>query len=163
MRDVLDRFLVVGRVLNSSIREIKLPHGTSRYGPARLPPLRADSEVLNYSLQLMSGRVCPVEEILSKQPDLRVLRDPPSLVGRRVRYVLMFHLDPGNSQVRRCKVRAYAWTVPPSVHLELEALDKGMSAFFAQTVFDLAKRHFEQGDPNQIRSGGAVPPMQPFL
>jgi hypothetical protein len=105
--------------------------------------------------------VSPVEDILSKQPDLRVLRDPPSLIGQRVRYVLMFHLDPGDAKVQRCKVRAYSWTFPSL--REVESLDKNMSALFAQTVFNLAKRDFETGDPNEIRARGQNPPSQPFL
>lgn len=117
-------------------------------------------EALTYRLQLMGGRVCPVEGILSRQPDLRVLRDPPSLEGQRVRYVLVFHLDPGNATVRRCKVRAYAWTVP-SLCSQFEMLDKGVSALLAETIFEMAKEDFERGDPDKLRARKANPSLQP--
>lgn len=101
--------------------------------------------------EFMKGRVCPVEDILSRQPDLRVLRDPPSLVGQRVRYVLLFHLEPGSTSVRRCKVRAYAWT-DPTLCARLESLHKEVSAIFAETVFEEAKEDFEKSDPNEMRT-----------
>jgi len=110
------------------------------------------------TFQLMNGRVRPVEDILSKQPDLRVLRDPPSLMGQRVRYVLVFNLDPSNATVRRCKVRAYAWTVPLLLST-LETLDKTMSMLFAETIFEVAKEDFDNSDPDDVRARGADPPL----
>jgi len=108
------------------------------------------------SFEFMEGRVCPIADILSRQPGLRVLRDPPGLVGQRVRYVLLFHLDPGSKDVRRCKVRAYAWT-DPCLTPRLEALNKEMSALFARTIFNVAKENFKTSDPNEIRAGGVNP------
>lgn len=139
-----------GCVWRLSIQEIKLPPEASRYyGPLGLS--LSSAEVLIYRFQFMDGRVCHVDDILSRQPDLRVLRDPPTLAGQRVRYVILFHLEPGNASVRRCKVRAYAWTVP-SLGARLEMMDKQMSAMLAQSVFAVAKRDFENSDPNEIRA-----------
>lgn len=99
---------------------------------------------------MICGKVCSIEHILSKQPNLRVLRDPPpSLEGKRVRYVLIFHLDPENSSVQRCKVRAYAWTIP-SFPAILRRLDKTLSTIVAETVYSVAKKQFEQDDPKEI-------------
>jgi len=119
------------------------------------------SKIPSRCFELTGGSVSPVEDILSKQPNLRVLRDPPSLIGQRVRYVLVFHLDPGNQSVRRCKVRAYAWTVPSLCCLE--SLDKRMSAFFAETVFEVAKMDFENADPDQVRARGSDGSLQLFF
>jgi len=115
-----------------------------------------DSDLL---FQLISGRVCPVEEILSKQPGLKVLRDPPSLAGQRVRFVMMFRFDPGNTAITRCKVRAQAWT-DPSLHLG-SPVDKVTSMFLAESVFDAAKVHFEKSDPDKIRAGDVRNALQP--
>lgn len=103
------------------------------------------------TFEFMNGRVCPVEGILSKQPNLRVLQDPPSLVGQRVRYVLLFHLEPESSEVQRCKVRAYAWT-DRTLCSRLETLNSNMSSTLAKTVFDVAKEDFENGDPKEMRA-----------
>lgn len=131
------------------IRSFKVPHSrvTVPY-----------SEVLTDCFQFMGGRVSSVEEILSRQPDLRVLRDPPSLVGQRIRYVLLFHLDPEDSEVTRCKLRAYAWT-DPSLCLKLQLMNPMVSTMLAQTVFDEAKKDFEERDPNEIRSRGRNPSL----
>lgn len=104
------------------------------------------------TFEFVNGRVCSVEDILSKQPNLKVLQDPPSLVGHRIRYVLMFHLDPGDAQVQRFKVRAYAWT-NPMICSKLEEVDKDISSFLAQTVFDEAKEDFEKRDPHAPKTG----------
>jgi len=100
----------------------------------------------------MDGRVCAVEGILSRQPELKVLRDPPSLTGQRVRCVIVFHFDSENTTVARCKVRAQAWT-DPSLHMRLP-VDREMSAILAQSVFHVAKVDFETKDPDTLRAGG---------
>jgi len=111
------------------------------------------------SFELTESRVCLVENILSRQPQLRVLRDPPSLAGRRVRYVLLFHLDPeSNAGVRRCKVRAQAWT-DPALHSR-HLMDKVVSVMLANSVFSAAKANFEKGDPDEVRAGGVGVVMQ---
>jgi len=111
------------------------------------------------AFELMEGRISPVQDILSRQPNLRVLRDPPTLTGQRVRYVLVFHLDPGDANIRRCKVRAYAWTVP-SLRSTLETLDKRVSKIFAETVFRAAKEDFEKSNPDALRARGVDAPLE---
>ncbi|KAF9644762.1 hypothetical protein BDM02DRAFT_872609 [Thelephora ganbajun] len=114
------------------------------------------------SFEFMNGRVCAIEEILSRQPELKVLRDPPSLVGQRVHYVMAFYFDPANTKISRCKIRAQAWT-DPSIGSRWHLLDKEISAFLAMKVFDLAKSDFEKGDPNKMRAGEVEPFLQLML
>lgn len=106
--------------------------------------------------------MCLIEDILSKQPNLRVLHDPPGLAGQRVRYVLLFHLDPESKDVRRCKVRAYAWTVR-SLSSRLAVLDKDLSALFAGNIFDVARENFKNGNPNELRDRGENLSLQSLL
>ena len=104
----------------------------------------------------MVGRVCTVEEILSRQPNLKVLRDPPTLAGQRVRCVLTFHYIPEQASVTMCKVRAQAWT-DPSLNERWGSLDKEMSSLFAENIFDVVKTQFAKGDPDKIRAGEVNP------
>jgi len=119
------------------------------------------SKIPARSFELMKGQVCPVEAILSRQPDLKVLRDPPSLAGQRVRCVMVFHLDIENATVARCKVRAQAWT-DPSLHLRCP-VDKETSMMLAKSVFNVAKADFEESDPDEIRAGGVRAALQHLL
>jgi len=73
------------------------------------------------------------------------IRDPPSLVGQRIRCVLVFHSGPRNATI---EVRGLTCTVPL-----WETMDKEMSSMFAGGVFDLANADFENGDPDEIRAG----------
>jgi len=98
---------------------------------------------------------------LRRQPGLKVLRDPPSLAGQRVRFVMMFRFDPGGSAITRCKVRAQAWT-NPSLDLGCP-VDQATSMFLAGIVFEAAKVHFEKSDPDKIRAGDVTAALQPFL
>lgn len=110
----------------------------------------------------MAGSVCPVEEILSQQPNLKVLRDPPSLAGQRTRCVLAFHYRSEKSTVVMCKVRAQAWT-DPLILSRWYSLDKEMSTLLATTVFDVAKAEFAKGNPDRMRAGEATPRLQDFF
>ena len=96
--------------------------------------------------------MCPVEDVLSRQPDLKVLRDPPTLAGQRVRWVMMFRYDSEGAAVARCKVRAQAWT-DPSLQSGGYPMNKEMSRFLASTIFDMARSDFEDGKPDEIRAG----------
>jgi len=108
--------------------------------------------------EFMSGRVCPVDEILSQQPNLKVLRDPPGLSGPRVRCVMTFHyakLD----DVTMCKVRAEAWT-DPSLNTKWYSMDPPVSALLAETIFESARLQIEKGDPDKMRAGEAILPFR---
>ena len=98
---------------------------------------------------------------MSRQPELKVLRDPPSLTGQRVRCVMVFHFDTENTTVARCKVRAQAWT-DPSLNMRLP-VDKETSAVLAQTVFSVAKVDFETKDPDALRAGATRAASQYLL
>jgi len=113
------------------------------------------------SFEFIEGRVCLIEDILSKQPNLRVLRDPPGLAGQRVRYVLLFHLDPASTDVRRCKVRAHAWT-DRLLSSRSAVLDKDVSALLAGSIFEAAKEIFKNGNPNELIDRGENPPSEPL-
>lgn len=102
--------------------------------------------------------MCDVEDILKKQPELKVLRDPPSLAGQRVRCVMVFHFDTEGSTVARCKVRAQAWT-DPALHTR-HPLDKEMSMRLADGVFHVAKTDFEKNNPDQLRAGDMATTMR---
>jgi hypothetical protein len=104
----------------------------------------------------MAGTVSPVEDILSRQPNLKVLRDPPSLAGQRVRCVMAFHYNPGQAAVTMCKVRAQAWT-DPSLNSLWGLLDKEISTVLSETIFDMVKEQCEKGDPERIRAGEVNP------
>jgi len=106
------------------------------------------------TFELMGGKVCDVEGILSRQPGLKVLRDPPSLAGQRVRCVMVFHFDSENTTVARCKVRAQAWT-DPALHTRL-SLDNETSAILAGGVFHVAKMDFEGSNPDELRAGARL-------
>ena len=55
-----------------------------------------------------------------------------------------------------CKVRAQAWT-DPSLQSNWGSLDKEISAFFAERIFDVLKTQFEKGNPDKIRTGEVNP------
>jgi len=108
--------------------------------------------------EFMSGRVSPVDEILTEQPNLKVLRDPPGLSGLRVRCVMAFHytkLD-GYSM---CKVRAEAWT-DPSLQTKWYSMDPTVSALLAETIFESARLQIEKGDPEKMRAGKVLLPWK---
>lgn len=143
------RFVISGCVWSSSILETKSLPEASRYGlPEPIFPCGVD---LTHCFQLMGGKICAVEAVLSQQPQLKVLRDPPSLAGQRVRCVMVFHFDSGETGVARCKVRAQAWT-DPSLHTRFP-VDNEMSAILAEGVFHVAKIDFEKNDPDKLRAG----------
>lgn len=146
-------------VWSLSIPGIRSLPEASRYDPP-MPRLPCTSVLTCYS-QLMDGRVCAVEKILERQPDLKVLRDPPSLAGQRVRCVMVFHFDSGHAGVARCKVRAQAWT-DPSLHSR-PPMDKDMSMMLAGSVFNVAKADFEKRDPEVIRAVGAGAALRHLL
>ena len=90
-----------------------------------------------------------MDEILDRHPRLTNLRDPPDLVGQRVRCVLVFH--PKNSRNPTFAVRGLAYT-DPSLCLG-SSIDKEMSRNLAKKIFDVAKVEFEEADPDKIRAG----------
>lgn len=100
----------------------------------------------------------PVDEILSEQPNLKVLRDPPGLSGMRVRCVMTFHYTKLDG-FEMCKVRAEAWT-DPSLHTRWYSMDPAVSALLAATIFESAKLQIEKGDPDKMRAGEVILPFK---
>lgn len=139
-------FVISGCGWSSCIPEMNSPHEASRYNP--LKPRFPRAEALIYCFQFWDGRICAVEEMLNRQPRLTNLRDPPSLVGQRVRCVLVFHSNPRKAST---EVRGLTYT-DPSLRLSCP-LNKVMSVALAKGVFDLAKAEFENVDPDKIRAG----------
>lgn len=95
----------------------------------------------------MDGRLYSVEEILKREPSLTNIRDPPDLVGKRVRCVLVFYSDSGKSIM---EMRGLAYVAPGL--LTSAPLDKGLSMLMADTAFRVAKEELEKGDPDEIRA-----------
>lgn len=153
--------VILGCVWRSSIPEIKSLPRASKYG---LPELRFPcADILTNYFQFMGGSVCPVEDILSRQPNLKVLRDPPSLADeQRVRCVLTFHYRPGQGPIEVCKVRAQAWSVPLLYPIWC-SLGGEASTLLANGIFDLAKTEFGTGAPDKIRAREMNPPQHHFL
>jgi len=99
------------------------------------------------SFNFMDGRLYSVEEILDREPSLTNIRDPPDLVGQRVRCVLMFHSDVGNPIT---EMRGLAY-MDPGLRSR-SPLDKGLSMLMADTAFRVAKDELEKGNPDEIRA-----------
>lgn len=89
----------------------------------------------------------PLVEILALHPGLTNLRDPPNLVGKRLRSVLVFrssHKD--NAAV---EIRGLAYTVP-GLHFTDDS-DKETSEALGMSAFSTAKADFKSGDPGDMR------------
>ena len=110
----------------------------------------------------MRGSVCAVEDILSRQPNLKVLRDPPTLEGERVRCVLTFHYSPGEGPIKVCKVRAQAWS-DPLLYPMWYSLSMEASRLLANGIFNFARTEFATGNPNKIRAGETSSGLRDFL
>ena len=44
-------------------------------------------------VQIYRGCIRTAEEVLTESPQLQIMRDPPPLIGKRVRYVTVFHFE----------------------------------------------------------------------
>jgi len=103
--------------------------------------------------ELVDSKIECIADILKQHPGLTTLRDPPHLVGKRIHYAMVFHFDQlGDGAPRRSLMRSRAWTdlsVRPDQMKSAEA--KKRSREKAEEVFDVAKRAFDSGNPDEIR------------
>lgn len=56
-----------------------------------------------------------MEEDLAESPRLQIMRDPPPLIGKRIRYATVFHFE-GEDKPRQSFVRGLSWKLPESLH-----------------------------------------------
>lgn len=61
--------------------------------------------------QVYRGLVRTAEEILAESPKLQIMKDPPPLIGKRIRYVMVFHFDE-KGKPRESFMRARSWELP---------------------------------------------------
>jgi len=54
------------------------------------------------------------EEVLAENTQLQIMRDPPLLIGKRVRYVMVFHFEE-EGKPRQSYLRARSWELPTNL------------------------------------------------
>lgn len=64
--------------------------------------------------EIYHGCVRTAEEVLAESPRLHIMRDPPPLIGKRVRYVTVFHFDEEGKE-RQSFLRARSRELPDSL------------------------------------------------
>lgn len=67
-----------------------------------------------FTIQIYRGCIRTAEEILAELPQLHIMRDPPTLVGKRVRYVMVFHFEEAGKP-RQSFMRARSWELPKNL------------------------------------------------
>jgi len=113
--------------------------------------------------ELVVGKVDSIADILRRHPGLTTLRDPPHLVGERIHYAMVFHFDQEGTPARSL-MRSRAWTdlcIKPDQTRSAEA--KRRSKEKAEGVFDVAKKAFESGNPDEIRNEVTVDALMEFM
>ena len=81
---------------------------------AFLPSDDPPSHDLPFSAQINYGCIRIAEEVLAENPQLQIMRDPPPLIGKRVRYITVFHLEE-EGKPRQTLLRARAWALPKNL------------------------------------------------
>lgn len=129
--------------------------------------LSTDSHVLGLTYKtftkLIVGKVDSIADILRRHPGLTTLRDPPHLAGQRTHYAMVFHFDQDGAP-KRILMRSRAWTdlsTKPSQTMSMEA--KKRSREKAEKVFDVAKKAFESGNPDEIRNEVMAEVLMEFM
>jgi hypothetical protein len=67
-----------------------------------------------FAIQIYRGCIRAAEEVLAENPQLHIMRDPPPLVGKRVRYVMVFHFEEAGKP-KQSFMRARSWELPESL------------------------------------------------
>lgn len=74
-----------------------------------------DSPFHNHSrAQIYRGCIRTADEVLAESPRLQIMRDPPPLIGRRIRYVTVFHFEE-EGKPKQSFLRARSWELPKSL------------------------------------------------
>ena len=66
------------------------------------------------TIQIHQGCIRLAEEVLGENPQLQIMRDPPPLIGKRIRYVTVFHFEE-EGKPRQSFLRARSWELPESL------------------------------------------------
>lgn len=90
-------------------------------------------------IQIYRGRIRTAEEVLAENPKLQIMRDPPPLVGKRIRYVMVFHFQEAGKP-KDSFMRARSWELPSSLE-PWKNLPAGWEA-----VYELIQRVFTRVD-----------------
>ena len=64
--------------------------------------------------QLHRGCLRTAEEVLAESPRLQIMKDPPPLVGKRIRYATVFHFEE-EGKPNQSFVRGRSWELPKSL------------------------------------------------
>ncbi|KAF9642538.1 hypothetical protein BDM02DRAFT_3124476 [Thelephora ganbajun] len=64
--------------------------------------------------EIYRGCIRTAEEVLAECPHLQIMRDPPPLIGKRIRYAMVFHFEEEDKPTRSF-VRARSWELPKSL------------------------------------------------
>jgi len=65
-------------------------------------------------VQISRGCIRTAEEVLAETPNLQIMRDPPPLIGKRIRYAMVFHFEE-EGKPRQSFVRGRSWELPKSL------------------------------------------------
>ena len=65
-------------------------------------------------MQIRNGCIRTAEEVLAENPQLQIMRDPPPLIGKRIRYGTVFHFEE-EGKPKQCFLRARSWELPKSL------------------------------------------------
>lgn len=96
-----------------------------------------------FRTQLYRGCIRTAEEVLAESPHLQIMRDPPPLIGKRIRYATVFHFEEEGKPMQSF-LRARSWELPKS----LEAYEDRPAGW--EAVYEVIQRLFgrveEDGD-----------------
>lgn len=70
--------------------------------------------IFNRWEQLYRGCLRTAEEVLAESPRLQIMKDPPPLVGKRIRYATVFHFEE-EGKPKQSFVRGRSWELPKSL------------------------------------------------
>ena len=80
--------------------------------PSHITP--SPCTILTRTTQIYRGCIRTTEEVLAESPQLQIMRDPPPLMGKRVRYAMVFHFEE-EGQPKQSFMRARSWELPKSL------------------------------------------------
>ena len=94
--------------------------------------------------QIYKGCIRLAETVLAETPQLQIMRDPPSLLGKRVRYAMVFHFEE-EGEARQSCLRARSRELPTSLEA-WRGRPAGWEAVYAmiQTIFGAVDEEVEE-------------------
>jgi len=118
-----------------------------RFEVLSLPPSHLFFPPHDYSTcpeQIHKGCIRLAEEVLAETPQLQIMKDPPSLIGKRVRYAMVFHFEE-KGQARQSCLRARSRELPTSLEV-WKGRPAGWEAVYEmiQTIFGPVDEEVEE-------------------